>query len=235
MDVEVYDLGEVGAKKPRMECAPKISPGRGRLFVSAPPVSALPAVAASMSLLAPGSGHLVSGEPTAALFFASCLGCVASLGWAIVSGIDRIVPTLRLLDVPPRAAVAALVALLASGCALHVGGVIHAHRLACRSRLCSAPHPIVAGLASAAIPGWGQAVSGHRVRAALFLVALWLLAGAWLAASPLAERVFATTGYSLPVAFREGVGPIALVALSGITWAVAVYDAVAGARAARRR
>jgi hypothetical protein len=234
-EADVYELSDAGATGPRAVFAPKIRRARRRAVESTRPTSSLPASAASLSLVVPGSGHLLVGEPTLALFFASGVLFLASLGWTIVTEIDRIVPTLDLLAVSPRAVIVVLATLLAAACVLHVGGVLHAHHLACGSRQSSAPHPFLAGLASAVVPGWGQIVVGHRARAALFLCTVWTLSGAWLVVSPYAEPVLELTGARLPAALKDGVGPIALVSLSAVTWVVAVYDAVAGAHSARCR
>ena len=234
-DVEVYDLGEGEPLGPRAVFAPKVRKARRRAVPAVPPPSSLPAAAASLSLIAPGAGHLLVGEPTLAIFFSSAFAFVAALAWAVVTGIDRLVPTLDLLGVHPAAVTATLAGLLASACALHASGVLHAYRLTSESRRPSHAHPVLAGLASAAFPGWGQVVGGRRVRAGLFFVAVWLLAGAWLAVSPWAERVLVSIGTRLPAMLRDGPGPIALVTLTAVTWVVAVYDAVASAREPRRR
>jgi hypothetical protein len=116
---------------------------------------------------------------------------------------------------------------------LHLAAILHAHALAGDEGSGTAPHPIIAGIASLAIPGWGQLLSRHRRRAGLFLVGVWLLGTAWLVVTPTGTLGLARLGLSLPSAVRDGWGPVALLAAPLVLWAIAVYDAAAGAAAER--
>ena len=188
-----------------------------------------------MSLWLPGSGQLLLGEGRLGLFFFSATACLASLIWAIVASYDRLIPTLELLGAPRQAAAIALgIAFLGAG-TLHLCCVVEAHRRGCDAAEASVPHPLLAGLASLMVPGWGQLLGGHRGRSALFLSCGWALAAAWITVSPPGQRLLSLSGLSLPAAVRDGWGPIALVTLSAVLWVVAVYDAIAGARVARGR
>jgi hypothetical protein len=66
------------------------------------------------------------------------------------------------------------------------------------------PHPVVAGLASALFPGWGQLLSGHRIRAALFVACLWIAAAAWTAVTPSGIALLRELGIEIPRSIRDG-------------------------------
>ena len=233
-ELGVYDLGEAGGTGPRPTSAPKIRQARKRP-VPRPPRSAVPAAAGSLSLLLPGAGQMLLGEVRLALFFVSGMAFLAALIWAIFAGLDRLIPTLEFLGITRHAAAIALaIAFLAAG-ALHLGGVLQAHRRGCEEAEASVPHPLLAGFASLFVPGWGQMLCGHRFRSALFLGAAWALSAAWTAVSPAGQRILSLADLSLSAAARDGWGPIALVTVSAVVWVVSVYDAIAGARVARRR
>jgi hypothetical protein len=118
--------------------------------------------------------------------------------------------------------------------ALHLGAVLHAHTLA-EGGGREPSHPIVAGLASFLIPGWGQLLAGHRRRAALFLSGTWLLSVAWFLVAPPGMHVLTRLNLALPAALRDGWGPIVMLSAPMVLWVIAVYDAAAGAAAERRR
>jgi hypothetical protein len=119
--------------------------------------------------------------------------------------------------------------------ALHLGAVLHAHTLAAGGDPRTPSHPIVAGLASLLIPGWGQLLAGHRRRTLLFLGGVWLLSLAWLLVTPAGTRLLARLGFALPAALRDGWGPIVMLSSPLVLWVIAVYDAAAGSAAERRR
>jgi hypothetical protein len=235
-DRTVYDLGvvrldeDVLARQPKPRSVPRREAGRALPDAEA---GAGSAVSGSLSLFVPGCGQLVVGDVASGLFFLTGVGFCGAFLWAILSSIERIVPTASLLGIGPTAvAIAAIVAFFA-GAMLHVAAVLHADGLHDAAR--RLPHPVTAGIASLLVPGWGQLLSGHRRRVALFLLALWVAAGAWAVVSPAASHVLAELRLELPVWLREGAGPIVLVGLPVLTWIVAVYDAAAGAAMERNR
>src|SRR5262245_52394540 len=96
---EVYDLGEVSLEdKSRTAAAPRRTswpsaaahPGRGPH----------PGMTSTLSLFVPGLGQMVAGEPVAGLFYASAIACVATVARALVVTLDRILPTLDLIEIP---------------------------------------------------------------------------------------------------------------------------------------
>jgi TM2 domain-containing membrane protein YozV len=221
----VYDLGEIHLEERESrvrEGFASPAPVYGRAPRASGPG---PGLTGSLSLFLPGAGQIVAGETVWGLFFLSCVGFIASVAWALIETFERLLPTLDLLGVPRVSFVATFFALAASGCALHIGAASQAHALRDDGGPERAPHPALAGIASALIPGWGQILSGHRVRGALFLFAAWALGLCWLAVTPQVSAVLDACGFPVPPAVRDGWGPVALVALPLAVWAVGIYDA----------
>jgi hypothetical protein len=158
--------------------------------------------------------------------------CAASL-WAVLGTLDRLVPTLRLLNVPREFLVVGVASLALFAIAIHLAAVMHAQAMGAGVRSQSAPHPIVAFLASLVIPGWGQLLTGHRGRAMLFLGGVWFSSVAWLLVTPAGTQVLARLGLGLPAAMRDGWGPVVMLSAPIVLWVIALYDAAAGAAAER--
>lgn len=240
-DDTVYDLGDVEHDAPRPYFEPvfarktrptPVPPPRQASAATASGVG--PALAGSLSMFVPGLGQMIAGEVAWGLFYLSGVGfCAATLRAALVT-LDRLVPTLGVLEVPLPALIVTLGALTAGVMVLHLAAVLHAHALAASSGESAAPHPIVAALASLLVPGWGQLLAGHRRRAGLFLGGVWLLGAAWVLVTPKGSHLLARLGLSLPAALRDGWGPVVMLSAPLILWAIAVYDAAAGAAAERR-
>lgn len=250
---DVYDLGEVDHRAPEpvfqrgtpliaehfedqpAPSSPRPRVGRTRRDDTAHAASASvgAGLAGSLSIFVPGLGLMIAGELAWGLFYLSGIGFCGAAIWAVVSTIDRLVPTLRLLDVPSAALTATVGSLAVLTMVLHLAAVLHAHALASDDGV-PPPHPLVAGLASLVVPGWGQLLAGHRRRAGLFLGGVWILATAWLLVTPQGTQLLARLGLTLPGVLRDDWGPVAMLAAPLVLWAIAVYDAAAGAAAERR-
>jgi hypothetical protein len=236
-DENVYDLGEVEIDKPRAVFGriPEVPRHAAHRRGARPDATGVgPALAGSLSIFVPGLGQMLSGEIGWGLFYLSGMGFCAAALWAMLATLDRLVPTLRLLNVAPEYLVLAVGTLAALAMALHLGAVLHAQRLA-EGGDSRPPHPIVAGFASLLIPGWGQLLAGHRRRAGLFLGGVWVLSVAWLLVTPVGMRILAGLSLALPAAFRDGWGPIAMLSAPVVLWVIAVYDGAAGAASERNR
>lgn len=191
-------------------------------------------LAGSLSLFVPGLGEMVAGEFAWGLFYLTGIGFCAAMLWATVRTLDSLVATLQVLGVPLPLLVGAMLLLAGSAALLHLAGIMHAHAIGDGPSGHASPHPIVTSLASLLVPGWGQLLAGHRRRATMFLGALWLFAAAWLLVTPRATALLASLHVALPDGVRDGWGPAVLLAGPIVTWALAVYDAAAGAVAERR-
>ena len=237
-DESIYDLGEVELDRPKAvfgRTAEGPRPAQPRRQSRPAPTGVGPALAGSLSIFVPGLGQMISGEIGWGLFYLSGMGFCAATLWAVLVTLDRLVPTLRLLNVPLEFLVLAVGTLAFLAMTLHLGAVLHAHSLAAGGEARAPSHPIVAGLASFLIPGWGQLLAGHRRRAVLFLGGVWILSLAWLLVTPAGMRVLARLGLALPAALRDGWGPIVMLSAPLVLWAIAVYDAAAGSAAERNR
>ncbi len=250
----VYDLGEIGrdaSTGPTGRSRPAanatvvstIVGGRqedlraGRVVVQREygPGSARPAVAASASLFVPGTGLMVAGDPGLGLFVLSTLGLVGALTWALLETFDRLLPILGLFELPLEIPALVLVSFYLAAVALHIGGAVQAQALAARHEPPKALHPALTGVASAVVPGWGQLLNGHRARAALFLLGLWLVAGGALLMSPPRHPAMHQLGSLIPVGPASKWGVAVLLTVAALLWALSVYDAVMGAVSRRRR
>ena len=234
-DVAVYDIGEVGLGD--LDRASRTETGARTRSVRKAPATrgegAGPGLTGSLSLFVPGAGQILSGESVHGLFFLAGIGCSLATLSSLVGTLDRLLPTLDLLEWPRAAAGAALGSLILLAGVLHVTATVHALSLR-GSRNQADPHPLVAALASALVPGWGQILVGRRARTALFLGSLWLIAVSWLAVTPTGLGVLRSLGLEVPGGARDGWGPIALVTAPVLLWALAIYDAAVVAAAQRR-
>jgi TM2 domain-containing membrane protein YozV len=235
----IYDLGEIDRGQRRVfgKAEAFDAPSRSRRMSSGSRSSSGGVgggLAGSLSMFVPGLGQLIAGEIAWGLFYLTGIGFCGAVLWALMETMERIVPVLGLLDVSLSVLVVAVLSLAGLTMLFHVAAVLHAHAIAAHYDD-SAPHPIVAAIASLAIPGWGQLLAGHRRRAAVFHFGIWLLGTAWLMVTPQGTRLLERLGLNLPAALRDGWGPAALMATPVILWIIAVYDAAAGAAAERRR
>ena len=77
------------------------------------------------------------------LFFLASLGLVITLGWAVLTTMDRMAGTLTVLGYSPAIAAWALFGLFATAAVLHLACVLNAG-----SDTASLPNPVVTGIAS---------------------------------------------------------------------------------------
>lgn len=179
------------------------------------------------ALFVPGAGHVLRGRFATGLFFLASVGFLGTLAWALLGTLDRLGPTLTLLGLPSAGGVWVLGIAFVLTAALHVASVVGAVQDG------SSPGPVAAGLASGLVPGWGQALSGRRWSAALFLTSCWVVVAAWVLVSPPVRTLLDSQGLALPGALALLSSPVARWSLPAVIWTLAVYDAAM--RAARSR
>lgn len=231
----VYDVGSLDPTPVRSETDAVMHPTKTaplRTATPRPVVHRRPAFdpAGTLSLFAPGTGNLVRGEFAVGLFFLSSLAFMASLGWALVVTLDRITATLRVLDFPGAPALWALTGVFVVAGGLHMTSILAANPHV-EPR---APHPVVAGVASAIVPGWGQILNGSYKRACLFLASLWLIAAIWILASPAVHASLASLRLFIPPEILLFCSPAVRFTAPAVVWALSIYDAAATASAGRR-
>jgi len=183
-----------------------------------------------LSLLLPGAGQLACRQTAGGLFFLSWLGLVAATGWALIVTLDGTMSTLRILGYPGVLAVWTIGVLYLAAALLHVTGILSAGPVDGYR----AAHPVVTGVASALLPGAGQILAGSRTRGVVFITAMWAVAALWLLDAPPVVARLDELGVIVPDALRAATQPAVRWTAPAVIWALAVYDAVAGASAARR-
>ena len=231
-DEAVYDLGEVDLKERRPVAFPAVfgadSFGNARserdARASRHTGRVRPQLAGSLSLFVPGLGQLAAGEAAWGLFYAASLGFCAAAVWAVFTMRANLVATMKVLELRPEILVVTAAAFVVIAMLLHLAAIWHAQSIAGGADE-SGAHPIVGGLASLLVPGWGQILAGRPKRATLFVGTLWLIAAAWCAATPLGMRALHALGIDVPPAIRDDWGTAILIAAPAILWIIAIYDA----------
>ena len=186
-------------------------------------------MAGTLSLFVPGAGQLAVGEWGAGLFFLSAMGFVGAMGWALVTTMDRLAPTLVLLGQSRAAGVWALFTLFGVGAMLHLGSVLSAERQGAPLSHEDTPPPGLAAGASLLIPGWGQVLNGHRIRGVLFLLGVWTAAAAWLLISAPVQELITSLNLYLPPAVETFSSTAVRWTFPIVLWSLAVYDAFSNA------
>lgn len=234
-DEAVYDLGEVdqGYRRPRHTVVqgasrePRRRGLRERSGGDGGWEGFLEAGSVGIALFVPGAGHVLRGRIATGLFFLASIGFLGTLAWALLGTLDRLGPTLALLGLPSAGGVWALGGIFVLAAVLHVASVAGAVEDG------SSPGPVGAGIASGLIPGWGQALTGRRLSAALFLSGCWIVAAAWALVLPPVRALLQAQELELPRVLALLSSPVVRWSLPAVIWTLAVYDAAL--RAARGR
>jgi TM2 domain-containing membrane protein YozV len=243
-DSDVYTITyEEDPGPPRARTAPRVERRRGRaarprVQYAQPPEPGLRALKAStLSLFVCGLGQFYNGQRQlgAALFLLQAL--VASLDWAALRLWSGVRETAHVFGLGEAQMVLWLAVANYILVVLPLASVHQAYRQAERD---TAPfggldHPVGAGLASLAVPGWGQLVNGQPGKAVTFL--FFFLTGlytlALLAFTPV-FKVLEQAGFERALADRIGMGAVGLIGASAVMWILSFYDAVLVAGHGRR-
>jgi len=222
-----YDLGEMqpAPAAPRQNPAIRIAPGSSvgaRAIAATRPVDA---ITDSLELFVPGTGQLFRGRWSDGFSVLAGTGFLVALSWAIWETLDRLAATLTALGYSAAGGVYALAMIYVCLAGLHAGNVLYG-----TTRGPQRAHPIVSGVASALIPGWGQLLNRQPAKAATFIAGLWAVGIAWLLASPWIVALFDTYGLTFRPGFDLISSPIVLWTAPIVLWALSIYDAVATSR-----
>jgi len=182
------------------------------------------------SLVLPGTGQMLRGEFALGLFYLSSMGLIAAVIWALVTSLERVTETLRTLEYPGAPALWAIAVSFGAAILLHLGSILSASPSGPKS-----PHPILAGLASAVLPGWGQVLNGAYRRACLFVCGAWIVAAMWILSLPVVHEGLAEVRLFIPDEVLAVCSPAVRFTAPVLIWALGLYDAVATATSRRRR
>lgn len=239
-ETSVYDLGELerapaAAKRdPQIRAASGIAtaapaaapaPAVARTATVAPSVRPIDAITDSLELFVPGTGQLLRGRWSDGLSVLAGVGFLLALAWAIWETLDRLAGTLTALGYTAAGGIYALAMIYVCLAMLHAGNVLFG-----TTRGPERAHPIVAGVASALIPGWGQLINRQPAKAAAFVTGLWIVGIVWLLASPSTVALFDAYGLTFRPRFELFSKPVVLWTAPIVLWALSVYDAVATSR-----
>jgi len=181
-------------------------------------------------LFLPGTGELLRGERATGLFLFSFAAFLVSLGWAIYETLGRLDLTLPALGIPREAGIWTLGGLYVGLALLHVISLA-AGRAETHAE--GSVHPVVAALASAVFPGLGQLLNGRRIKAAMFVAGLWVVAASWILTSPPARQLLESYNLVLPAALVGFSSPAVRWTLPAVLWTLAIYDAAVSAANSR--
>lgn len=220
----VWDLGEIdrAAAETRSKTRATTPAPRGTVPRAPVPAAAGPQVdwVAALAVPGPGIAQILQGRTQAGLLIVSSFGLAAALVWAIHGTLDRLAGTLEALGLPSYAAVWALAGAATVAVVVHLVAVSTS-----RPAGSSAPHPGVAAVASAILPGWGQVANGDIGRATVFLAAAWTAAVAWGLSSPAVTDLLVARNLVLPAPLEALTALPFRTALTACTWLLAVQDA----------
>jgi hypothetical protein len=237
-EASVYNLGNIDptTAKPRTS-APTVARQAAAHRFSPPrqqPTGFLPAgsdIVHSLSLFLPGSGLMLRREFTRGFFFLSSTAFLAAMVWALLGTMDRLAGTFSLFGLPRATGVWCLGVIYCATVMVHVSSLLVGWN---DRETCATPHPAVPSLASALVPGWGQLLNGDRLRAALFVVSLWVAAASWLLSSTAVLTGLENLGVYLPAGWQAFSSPAVRWILPAVVWALSVYDAASTAANRRR-
>ena len=186
----------------------------------------------NLSVLVPGAAQLLRGEWSAGLCTLSLLALFGTLITAATQNIGRLSGTLPWLEVHPVVVVRFVICLYAAAALVYLFNVVQA-------KIADTPRdvpPWAAGMASLALPGFGQVLSGNLGRATVFLAGVWFLGGVCLIRSSAFGRLLEAGDAHVPQGLVQLLTPATIVGFGAVLWSIAIYDAASGAiRAGRHR
>jgi hypothetical protein len=188
----------------------------------------------SLSLFLPGGAHLLRGQIREGFFFQVTACFFIAMVWAILDSLHRLGPNLELLGLPAEWAVWTLGILFVAASMLYIINLITAPASCGSSGGRHNCHPVVAGIASFLMPGWGQMLSGDRLRAVPFVLGVWIVSASWILVSPATQALLAEQNMVLPSWMEVFTSPVVRWTLPAVILVLAVYGAVVRAQAVRR-
>jgi hypothetical protein len=218
------------AQEPDGQTARDIAPrGRG---------SARPAGAASLSIFVWGSGQWLNGDRDLAMLLGLSQGLIAALHYFVVNTWSPIRKMAHIFFIEEWELLLGAAAIDFWLIFLLLFNVSQAFKSAERQggRFQGLKQPLLSGLVSLLVPGWGQILNGQLRKGLLFLLAF--VTQAYLLAFYLLTPLYRIVSDLDPnqVLLRDVIryGKVLLV-VTAILWMISVYDAVLVARYTRNR
>jgi len=201
---------------------------------------ARPLVAASLSLFLPGTGQLYNRQGKLGLLLLLTLVFAVTANWGLIQTWSSLRETADLFTITERDLMAGVTGANFILLMVMLWGVHQAFRHAERTlgAFHGLDHPVLSGLASLVMPGWGQLLNAQPAKALAFFFCVLsaLFSGAMLRFTPFARVMNIETMDNL-LAYRPQTA-LALVAgtacVATVIWVVSIYDAVLVARYRRR-
>lgn len=184
----------------------------------------------SAELILPGAGHLLRGKHEVGLLVLSSLVSIFVISWALLTNLDRLVPTLKILGLPYELAIWLPAAMVVMAAGIYVTSVFCSFPHPYDMNATRTPYPLVAATASFLIPGWGQFLNRKKLRGIFFLAGVFIVLCAWVLSTPEFSALLSSQQMHLPSLLLLFSGPVVRYTLPAVLWSLAVYDAIVGAR-----
>jgi hypothetical protein len=169
-------------------------------------------------------GQMVRGRPDLGFLFLVSGAFLSSTAWAAWTTRSGLAETLPLLGLSRAWGLRTVLIIYGLAALLHIAAVVGGIRPHSGAR----PQAGFLALASALVPGWGQALAGRAWRAGLCLGGLWVVGFAWLMSSPPLQMAMAEQNLILPAGIEFITTPVVLYTGPAVLWAVAMSDAFHG-------
>jgi TM2 domain-containing membrane protein YozV len=188
-----------------------------------------PAIASSLSLFIPGAGQAWNGQRQLGLLLFVIQALAASAHWAIGQRWEGIVEMAQLFGWSEWQLFRALALADVAIVGLLLGGIYHAWRRAEHDAggYDATAQPVVSGLASVVVPGWGQLLNGQPGKALCFLSGL--LGGLYVVGFTLMTPVVRLMEEADPTHLlltRATTIAMGVLGAGVLLWILSVYDAV---------
>jgi len=223
----------VVSQRTAIPIAPRVSSPSASGVYQAPPRSSRlsrASIASTLSILACGGGQIYNGQTQLGLLFLLTEALAVAAHWSAARIWPSILEMAEIFSVSERSLLIGAAVADAVLALIFIGNVAQAYHRAASTADDAEPvfqTPLLPGLASLVVPGWGQILNAQLPKALFFL--FLLLAEAYvvaLAAFPPMWRIVGETRLGERISSEPAIAVAVLVAAVLNTWLLSVYDAV---------